>query len=87
MLDLFGVRSAEKGIDLAYLFDSRTPNAIVGDPTRLRQILINLVGNAIKFTDKGEVVVEVFCEPIARMDVSRDNGFLMEMQKVEPDKQ
>jgi signal transduction histidine kinase/CheY-like chemotaxis protein len=87
VLDLFGLRSAEKGIDLAYLFDSNTPNAIVGDPTRLRQVLINLVGNAIKFTEKGEVVVEVFSEPVAGSALDRNNPFLNEIKKVEPDKQ
>jgi len=76
VLDLFGVRSAEKGIDLAYLYDSSTPTAIVGDPTRLHQILINLVGNALKFTEKGEVVVEVFCEPFFRQDLPRDLEYL-----------
>jgi two-component system sensor histidine kinase/response regulator len=81
VLDLFGVRSAEKGLDLAYLFDSTTPNAIVGDPTRLRQILINLIGNAIKFTEKGEVVVEVFCEPISALDLPKDNEYLRLLKK------
>ncbi len=59
VLDLFGVRSAEKNLDLAYLYDSATPGAIISDPTRLRQVFINLVGNALKFTEKGEVVVEI----------------------------
>jgi len=81
VLDLFGVRSAEKDIDLAYLYDSSTPTAIVGDPTRLRQILINLVGNALKFTEKGEVVVEVFCEPVS--DIPQDNAYLDLMDKGE----
>jgi len=76
VLDLFGPRSAEKEIDLAYLYDSRAPSAIMGDPARLRQILINLVGNAVKFTDKGEVVVEVFCEPAARDTVPTGNRYL-----------
>jgi len=76
VLDLFGPRSAEKEIDLAYLYDSRAPSAIMGDPARLRQILINLVGNAVKFTDQGEVVVEVFCEPAARDTVPTGNRYL-----------
>jgi two-component system sensor histidine kinase/response regulator len=83
VLDLFGVKSAEKDIDLAYLYDSRTPGSIVGDPTRLRQILINLVGNALKFTEEGEVVVEVFCEPVSRRDIPADNDYLRDLDKDE----
>ncbi|MCI0731165.1 MAG: PAS domain S-box protein, partial [Chloroflexi bacterium] len=58
-LDLLAPRAAEKGLDLAYVVADGTPNAIVGDVTRLRQILVNLVSNAIKFTERGEVVVSV----------------------------
>jgi two-component system, sensor histidine kinase and response regulator len=76
VLDLFGKRSAEKNIDLAYLFDAHTPGAIVSDPTRLRQVLINLVGNAMKFTEKGEVVVEVSSERLSRQDTPQDNAYL-----------
>jgi PAS domain S-box-containing protein len=57
--DLLAPKAAEKGLDLAYLLHSHTPEAIIGDITRLRQILINLLNNALKFTAKGEVVVEV----------------------------
>ena len=76
VLDLFGKRSADKNIDLAYLFDAHTPGAIVSDPTRLRQVLINLVGNAMKFTEKGEVVVEVSSERLSRQDTPQDNAYL-----------
>jgi two-component system sensor histidine kinase/response regulator len=76
VLDLFGARSAEKNIDLAYLFDAHSPGAIVGDPTRLRQVLINLVGNALKFTEKGEVAVEVSSERLARQNIPQDNAYL-----------
>jgi signal transduction histidine kinase/DNA-binding response OmpR family regulator len=62
-LDLLSGRAAEKGLDLAYLIDPKTPEAITGDVTRLRQILVNLLGNAIKFTEKGEVVLSVTGEP------------------------
>jgi PAS domain S-box-containing protein len=58
-LDLLAPKAAEKGLELAYFFDPQTPSAIVGDVTRLRQILVNLIGNAVKFTETGEVTVSV----------------------------
>jgi signal transduction histidine kinase/HPt (histidine-containing phosphotransfer) domain-containing protein len=58
-LDLLAPRAAEKGLDLAYAVDDSIPKILVSDVTRLRQILVNLIGNSVKFTSKGEVVVEV----------------------------
>jgi PAS domain S-box-containing protein len=58
-LDLLASRAAEKNLDLAYLIDDGVPSTLVGDVTRLRQVLVNLIGNAIKFTASGEVVVSV----------------------------
>jgi signal transduction histidine kinase/DNA-binding response OmpR family regulator/HPt (histidine-containing phosphotransfer) domain-containing protein len=58
-LDLLASRAAEKGLDLACVIDPHVPVAVVGDVTRLRQILVNLIANAIKFTEHGEVVVQV----------------------------
>jgi PAS domain S-box-containing protein len=56
-LDLFAARAAEKGLELFCRTDPSVPAAVVGDVTRLRQIVVNLVGNALKFTAAGEVEV------------------------------
>jgi signal transduction histidine kinase/CheY-like chemotaxis protein len=57
------LRAREKGLHLRMLFDSSIPEQIVTDPFRLRQILVNLVGNAVKFTDAGDVYLRVSWEP------------------------
>ena len=59
VLDIFGTKAAGIGIDLVYQIDNNVPLQIVGDDLRLRQILTNLVSNAMKFTHKGEVFVGV----------------------------
>ncbi len=61
-LHALGVKAAEKKLELAYLVPPDVPDALLGDPGRLRQIILNLVGNAIKFTDQGEVVLAVTVE-------------------------
>ncbi len=48
-----------KGLDLVLRIDPQTPKIVVGDPTRLRQVILNLVSNAVKFTEKGQVVIQV----------------------------
>ncbi len=58
-LDLLAPKAAEKRIDLAYIYEGDVSAIVVGDVTRLRQILVNLVSNAVKFTEEGEVVVTV----------------------------
>ncbi|MDR3666124.1 MAG: response regulator [Ignavibacteriaceae bacterium] len=58
-LDLLGSKAAEKGLDLTYLIENNTPVTVKGDVTRLRQILTNLINNAVKFTAEGEVFVSV----------------------------
>ncbi len=56
---LLAVRAHKKGVELAYSIASEVPDALTGDGTRLRQVILNLAGNALKFTEKGEVVVSV----------------------------
>lgn len=60
---LFQARALEKNLRLAVKLPEQTPDALLGDPTRIRQILLNLVDNAIKFTDSGEVELRVSFEP------------------------
>jgi GAF domain-containing protein/DNA-binding response OmpR family regulator len=72
-LDLIGGRAAEKQLDIAYVFEGELPAAIDGDVTRLRQILLNLLSNSVKFTDSGEVVLNVRTEG----DEQTDQGSLL----------
>ena len=62
-LDLVATAATHKGLELAYRIDEDVPATIAGDVTRLRQILLNLLNNAVKFTEKGEVILTAWVEP------------------------
>ncbi len=78
-IDITASAAVGKGIDLLFYIESQVPNTIIGDETRFRQILVNLLNNAIKFTSQGEVVLTVDTQPgdgnIRHVRVSvRDTG-------------
>ncbi len=58
-LRIVAAKAHEKNLELAYRVDPDVPETIVGDPARVRQIVLNLIGNAVKFTDKGEIILVV----------------------------
>ena len=60
--NMVGLRAREKGIEFVISIDNRIPRILKGDPLRLGQILLNLANNAVKFTDRGEILVEVTAE-------------------------
>jgi len=63
------LRAHQKGLELAFEIQPEVPDALVGDPGRLRQIIVNLIGNAIKFTEQGEVVLHVETESRTHDDI------------------
>lgn len=85
--DLLAVKAAEKDIDLIVRYAPGTPRLLVGDVGRLRQIVTNLAGNAIKFTENGQVLIEVECDAvdgqIACLEVSvSDSGIGIPQNKL-----
>jgi len=69
--DMFREKAAQKNIEFIVFIHKDTPNGLVGDPSRLRQIIVNLMSNAVKFTDKGEIILSI--EPV---EISNQSAFL-----------
>ena len=79
MMDVLAMRAHEKGLEVACLVSPDVPTLLRGDPGRLRQVITNLIGNSIKFTEHGEVTLAVTVEDAGRTDallrfVVRDTG-------------
>ena len=81
--ELMAIRAHAKGLELIADIRMNVPETVTGDPTRLRQILVNLIGNAIKFTERGEVVIRVESAgpSLVRFEVS-DTGIGIPENKV-----
>lgn len=87
-IELLSNKIAEKNLELIYSVDPKIPNYIVGDITRLRQILINLLTNAVKFTEAGEIEIKVELEHFANQEYTvhfsvRDTGIGMSEKQQE----
>lgn len=70
VVTLFSARAVDKGLALTYVIDPDVPRELRGDPQRLRQVFMNLVSNAFKFTDQGEVSVHVHCNSVTDNEVN-----------------
>lgn len=87
-LKTLAVKAQQKGVELNYYVPPDIPTSLIGDPGRLRQVLVNLVGNAIKFTEQGEINVEVSKEEQNETDLQlhfivRDTGIGVRADKQE----
>lgn len=89
VMDVFGPKAAHLGLDLIYEIEYNVPSQVIGDGLRLRQVLLNLVSNAIKFTEKGEIFLGVELQKTSDVDnlilafTVRDTGIGIPPDKLE----
>ncbi|MFN4266855.1 MAG: response regulator, partial [Aquabacterium sp.] len=88
MADILGVKAEEKGLELLFTAPPDMPTALIGDPTRLGQILINLGNNAIKFTQQGEIVIGCDVQRLNAQEVTlhfwiKDTGIGMSTDQID----
>jgi two-component system sensor histidine kinase/response regulator len=88
LCDVMAVRAHEKGLELVYNIMPDVPIDLLGDPTRFRQILVNLIGNAIKFTEEGEVFIQIENQTLTKETVEllcsvTDTGIGMSTEQME----
>jgi PAS domain S-box-containing protein len=84
VISTFGLQAQKKGVELVLDYQSSLPNFVHGVPERLRQVLINIIGNAVKFTDKGKVTIEVESSGFNKVQFSvRDEGIGMTQDQLE----
>ena len=86
--ELMAVRAHQKGLELSHHIQGDVPRSAIGDSNRLRQVLVNLVGNAIKFTERGEVTIEAASrraspEKIEILFAVRDTGIGIPAEKID----
>ncbi len=73
--NIVGIKAQEKGLEFLFRIDPLTPNSLIGDPSRLSQILINLAGNATKFTEQGEIEISIKPVPLSLpLERKQSNG-------------
>ncbi|WP_204106585.1 MULTISPECIES: PAS domain S-box protein [Spirulina sp. CCY15215] len=76
LLDLFTLQSCAKGVELIYIIEPDVPVYLKGDAARLRQVLTNLIGNALKFTERGEITLSIIKEQLSINNEGQSNNKL-----------
>ncbi|MGE5330011.1 MAG: ABC transporter substrate binding protein, partial [Deltaproteobacteria bacterium] len=88
VIDLFGIAAKQKNVKINLKYDKSIPQTLIGDPGKIRQIISNIIGNAVKFTDKGEINVNVYIEDfyeqvlLLRFSIS-DTGIGIKQEKLD----